>query len=209
MSVYVHRTVALDPSQLAAPFELQTRWHVLTGAACCGKTTLLEMLAAWGYAVIPETARDFFTSEMAKGRMLDEILKDRIALQYDILALQREYEDGFAADCVTFLDRAVPDSLAFFRVHGGNPNAILPECFHRRYASVFILDRLPLHRKQTLGPEDDANSNFLDQWLERDYQALGYAVLRVPVLSPEERLEFILEKIGGQGGISYTDAELK
>jgi len=198
MSPYTHQTTELDQDFLSTPFETTTNWHVITGAACCGKTTLIEMLSAKGFQVIPESARDFFMREIARGRTLDEIRLDGGALQRGIAALQLRYEDGFDVGKVTFLDRAIPDSLAFYRLHGLDPDEILRECFHHRYAGVFILNRLPLHRDQTLGPEDDANSAFLDEWLERDYHALGYEVVRVPVLSPQERLEFILARLPGQ-----------
>ena len=46
-----------------------------------------------------------------------------------------------------------------------------------------------------LGPEDDAAAGFLDEWLARDYSALGYRVVRVPGLSPKERLTFVLERL--------------
>jgi predicted ATPase len=80
-----------------------------------------------------------------------------------------------------------------------NPNEILSECFHHRYASVFILNRLPFQRSKTLGLEDDATASFLDEWLARDYSALGYSVVRVPVLPPQERLEFVLDRLYEQG----------
>jgi len=76
---------------------------------------------------------------------------------------------------VAFLDRGLPDSLTFHRVFGLNPDELLLECLKHRYASVFILDRLPVERKITLGPEDETTAQFLDEWLERDYAALGYA----------------------------------
>ena len=41
----------------------------------------------------------------------------------------------------------------------------------------------------------DASSDFLNEWLERDYSALGYLVVKVSVLPPEERLAFILDGI--------------
>jgi len=72
---------------------------------------------------------------------------------------------------------------------------MLPQCFNNRYASVFILDRLPILRDEQLGPEDEASSIYLDEWLEKDYRSLGYDVIRVPVLSPEERAEFVLEQV--------------
>jgi predicted ATPase len=76
-----------------------------------------------------------------------------------------------------------------------DPNEILQECFHHRYASVFILDRLPVQRSTPLGPEDETAAGFLDEWLARDYSFLGYGVVRVPVLSPKERLAFVLERL--------------
>jgi hypothetical protein len=57
MSQYTHQLTMLDPAILTSPFETYTRWHVITGAACCGKTTLIEMLSAKGIQVIPASAR--------------------------------------------------------------------------------------------------------------------------------------------------------
>ncbi len=56
-----------------------------------------------------------------------------------------------------------------------NPNVILPECFRHRYASVFVLDRFPV-QKDAARSEDDISADFLDQWLTRDYNALGFNV---------------------------------
>jgi len=63
---------------------------------------------------------------------------------------------------------------------------------------VFVLDRLPLELDGAR-IDDDAMANFIDEWLERDYAALGYHVVRVPVLPRQERLEFILNKLSEQG----------
>jgi predicted ATPase len=101
-----------------------------------------------------------------------------------------------AAD-VAFLDRGLPDCLFFYRNFGLDPNDLLAECFHHRYASVFLLDRLDLQLDGVRVP-DDTYTVLLDEWLYRDYTALGYHVIRVPVLPPQERLEFILEKVSEQ-----------
>jgi predicted ATPase len=193
------RAAELDPELLSTPFGVQTNWHVITGAACCGKTTLIDQLADNGFRTVPETARQYFDREMAKGRTIDEIRKDGAAVQRGIYDMQRRLEHGLRAIDVAFLDRALPDSITFHRVFGLNPNEILAECFHHRYASVFILDRLPFLREKPLGPEDEATSRYLDEYLVRDYSALGYNVVRVPVLSPEERLAFVLERLSEQG----------
>ncbi len=199
------KTTELDPDLLATKFQVQTNWHVITGAACSGKTTLIELLAAEGFQIAPETAREYFERELARGRTIDEIREDQITLQLGIFNLQLRTEQSLRPSQIAFLDRALPDTLAHHRIFGLNPNEFLKECFKYHYASVFILDRLPFLRSQALGPEDDASSNFLDEWLARDYLALGYPVVRVPVLSPEERLAFVLENLSEQGLIQQPD----
>jgi ABC-type molybdenum transport system ATPase subunit/photorepair protein PhrA len=75
-------TTPLNPHILSTPFQSHTRWYVLTGAACVGKTTLLKSLAGQGYRIIPESARAYFEREQAKGRTLPEIRSDDTALQH-------------------------------------------------------------------------------------------------------------------------------
>jgi len=137
------RTTELDPDLLSTPFRVQTNWHVITGAPSCGKTTLIDQLANQGFQTVPETARLYIEREMAKGRTIHPIRANAAALQRSIKDMQLSIEGGLRANDVLFLDGAVPGSLAWYRVFGLNPNEILLECFHHRYASVFILDPLP------------------------------------------------------------------
>jgi predicted ATPase len=192
------RATELDPNLLSIPFGVQTNWHVITGAPCSGKTTLIDQLADRGFRTVPETGRQYIEREMTRGRTIDEIREDEAALARGIRDMQLGIEHRLRANDVAFLDRAFPDCLAFCRVVGLDPNQILAECFHHRYASVFVLDRLPV-QQDGVRTEDDATAGFLDEWLARDYNALGYRVVRVPVLSPEERLAFVLERLSEQG----------
>lgn len=47
--------------------------------------------------------------------------------------------------------------------------------------------------------KQDALQGFTDEWHTRDYRALGYRIIRVPVLPPEERLVFVLEVLVERG----------
>lgn len=201
MSAIAHHefsTTDLDPDLLSTPFEVETNWHVITGAACSGKTTLIRQLAAQGFQTVPETGRMYVEGEIAKGRTVDEILENCLLLERAIAELQLVYERRLAVDQVAFLDRGAPDCLVYCRAMGLDPNEILSECFHHRYASVFILDRFPVQH-DVIRIEDDATADLMDAWFVRDYAALGYSVVRVPVLPPEERLAFVLEKLSEQG----------
>ena len=192
------KTTELDPDLLSTPFKAQTNWHVITGAPCCSKTTLIDHLAVKGFRTVPETAHLHIEREMALGRKSNEILKNRVDLQGILVEMQLGIEQELQANEVTFLDRALPDSLAFHRYVGLSPNEILSECFHHRYASVFILDPLPF-QEDGIRDDDSAVVSYLDEWLTRDYSTLGYCVVKVPMLVPQERLAFVLERLSEQG----------
>ena len=197
-SQHVLRPIELDPGILSTPFRVQTNWHVIAGALSCGKTTLIDQLAAQGFRTVPEGARLYLETERARGRTTAEIRSNLAALQHGIVDMQLRIEGELRATDVAFLDRAVPDCLAHWRVFGLNPNEILTECFRHRYASVFLLDPLPIQR-DGFRPEDEAVAAFTDEWIARDYSSLGYQVVRVPVLPIQERLEFVLDRLSEQG----------
>jgi predicted ATPase len=188
----------LDADLLSTPFGVQTSWHAITGAPCSGKTTLIGALADRGFRTVPESGRAYVKGEMTKGRTTDEIFEDGVTVQRGVLDLQLRAERRLPVNEGAFLDGASPSCLTYLRVMGLDPNALLAECFHYRYASVFLLDRFPF-QKDGVRFEDDATAGFIDEWLFRDYSALGYRIVRVPVLSIEDRLTFILERLSAQG----------
>jgi predicted ATPase len=192
------KTTELDPDILSTPFRVQTNWHVITGASCSGKSTLIDQLADKGFQTFPEAARQYFERELAKGRTIDEIREDLTTLTCQVYDLWVKLNSGLRTTEITFLDRGLPDALAFYRFAGLNPNEILPDCFQYRYASVFMLNRLP-YQRDGVRAGDDETAAYIEAWMLRDYSALGYNVVRVPVLSPEERLAFVLEKLSEQG----------
>lgn len=190
---------ALDPDLLATPFKVQTKWQVITGAPCSGKSTMIEQLADSGFQTAPEAARQYYERELATtGRTIEEIRQDVVPVVHGILGMMLEIERGLDADEVICLDRGCLDVLAFCRQFGMNPNEYLPDCFHHRYASVFMLDRFPV-QQDGVRTEDEAAVEYLEEWHYRDYAALGYHVVRVPVLPPQERLAFVLGVLSDQG----------
>jgi predicted ATPase len=188
------RDIELDPDILATSFTMKTNWHVITGASSSGKTTIIDLLAAKGFHTFPEAGRQYFERELAKGRTINEIREDRAVMTREIYDLWLKNNEGLRAGEITFLDRGLPDALSFYRFAGMNPNKILPDCFEHRYASVFILNRLSYQQNGIRGG-DDISAAYFDSWMERDYHALRYDIVRVPVLPPDERLTFILNRL--------------
>lgn len=196
-SLESYQDTELDSKLLARPFMHQTNWHVITGTSCSGKTTLVNLLANSGYKVVPEVARLYINGELAKGRPLDDIRRDRAELTRQIYNRWVDCLDELHTHEELFLDRGLPDAFAFFRYAGMNPNEILLDCLKYRYASVFILDRLP-YLKDGVRAGDDHYAEYFHKWVHRDYRALGYDVIRVPVLSPEDRLALVLKSLNEQ-----------
>jgi len=192
------QTTKLDTNLLSTPFKVQTNWHVISGASSSGKTTLINLLKAKGFKTVPEAARQYLEQGVAEGHSIAEQQRDLRSLNRGIMAYTLKMELKLPADEILFLDRGFPDCMSYCRLVGLNPNEFLPECFHRRYASVFILNRLPFHH-DGVRYEDDAIADFLHQWTTKDYLALGYKVTRVPVLPPAARMTYIFEKLAEQG----------
>ena len=116
-------TADIDLELLATPFQMQTNWHVLTGAACSGKTTLIDMLSDLGYHTVPEVPRFYIEGELAKGRTLESIFGN-VADERAMADMQQRIECGLEPAQITFLDRAIPDFLWFWRLLGLNPNEL-------------------------------------------------------------------------------------
>lgn len=191
---FAFRDVELDRNLLATSFEVETNWHVLAGGPSCGKTTMLGLLEREGFRTVPECARMYMEGELAAGRTIDEVRRDPRLLQRRIFDLQLEVEQELEPGQAVFLDGALPGSLAWYRVFGMDPNDILDLCFRHRYESVYVLDPLPFHT-DAIRFDEDAHATFIDDWTYRDFCALGYDVVRIPVMSPEDRLDFLVKSL--------------
>jgi len=169
-----------------------TRWCVITGAPSSGKTAVINQLERRGCKVVHEAARAYIGEELEKGLTLQNIKADRLAFERRILLKKVEIESHLPAAERWFLDRAVPDSIAYFRFEG--LDASQPERLSRliRYQHVFIFDRLQFAR-DTVRSENDESAESLERLLQDCYRQLGYELIRVPVMPVNERTRFVLD----------------
>lgn len=63
-------TSKIDLNLLSKKKRIQTKWNVISGAPCSGKTTLIEQFESKGYRTVPETARQFIENQIARGKTL-------------------------------------------------------------------------------------------------------------------------------------------
>jgi len=169
----------------------QTQWTVITGAPSSGKTTIFNVLSAQDFSTRPEPGTLYIESQLAAGRTLDDICSDQSVLQRSILekAMTMHAETDPASPY--FLDRSAVDTIAYCRLYNFD-DTYFRECSSQyRFKHVFQLDRLPFSPNH-VRIEDDATTALLDQYLQHAYESLGYTVIRVPVMTVEERITFIL-----------------
>jgi predicted ATPase len=172
-----------------------TNWYVITGGPSSGKTTTVNLLRERGYPTTIEHARHYLDLRRLGGESVAQIRARQRAFQSGVLTMQLEQEAELDPDQVVFLDRAIPDSLAYARFLGLKPDPRLIEAVERAsYRKVFILDLLPLVADYAR-TEDAAAQVQIHTLLTEVYRELAAPVVEVPVLEPIARVEYILKRL--------------
>src|SRR5690606_22991248 len=168
--------VALQPSsgpRLNFGGKAMTNWYVITGGPSSGKTTTVNILKSRGYQTTIEHARHFLDTQRVTGRTIAEIRRNQAAFQLGVLEMQIEQEAVLDPDALIFLDRAIPDSLAYCRFLDLPPDPrLLEAAAAARYRKVFLLDLLPLV-KDYARTEDGAAQRRIHTLLREVYEELG------------------------------------
>jgi predicted ATPase len=173
----------------------ETNWFVITGGPSAGKTTTISLLKSRGYATAPEMSRTIIEEEMARGRELADIRADGDAFQMQILHRQQQLEASLNPDDVVFLDRGLPDGLAYERFLGLTPNPeLVAASTTARYRKVFVLDLLPIHDDGGR-IENEHEQREIQKQLLATYRELGFDVVTVPVMTLDERAQYILDRL--------------
>ena len=173
----------------------KTNWYVITGGPSSGKTTTVNLLKERGYITTFEHARHYLDTQRLKGKTIEDVRKQQSEFQSGVLDMQIEQENQISPDVLVFLDRAIPDALAYYRFLNLPEDEKLTEALRTvSYKKVFILDCLPLV-KDYARTEDDAAQKKIHALLVDVYESLGFPIVQVPVLPPEERVDFILKNI--------------
>jgi predicted ATPase len=171
-----------------------TNWYVVTGAPSSGKTTVVRELEKLGYRVVHEVARDYIETRMQQGQTLEGIRADKRSFENWILDAKIAIEAELPKDEVIILDRAIPDSIAYFEVAGLDTNVAIQKSPRNRYKKVFLLDQLP-YQSDRARIEDTQTAVRLDQGLDQSYTMLGYEIVRVKVMPVRERVKFVVREI--------------
>lgn len=174
---------------------VQTNWYVITGGPSSGKTTTVNLLRERGYKTTIEHARHYIETQRADGRSVEDVRSHQREFQVGVLEMQIEQEASLSRDEIVFLDRAIPDALAYYRFLNLTPDARLMDALRQvSYRKVFILELLPLVHDYAR-TEDAAAQKRIHELLVEVYGSLTFPVVRVPVLPAERRVDLILENL--------------
>ena len=172
-----------------------TNWYVITGGPSSGKTTTVNLLKERGYITTFEHARHYLDTQRLKGRTVEETRKNQREFQLGVLEMQIEQESEISPDVLVFLDRAIPDALAYYRFLNLPVDKKLTEALRSvSYKKIFILDCLPLVKDYARN-EDEAAQKQIHALLVEVYESLGFPIVQVPVFTSEERVDFILKNL--------------
>lgn len=172
-----------------------TEWYVITGGPSSGKTTTANLLTKRGFKTTIEHARHYIDTERITGKTTEEIRANQLAFQQGILDMQIKQEQALSRKETVFLDRALPDALAYYRfLNLPEDRALEKALSEASYKKVFILDPLPLQNDYAR-IEDESAQKRIHELLINVYESLPFPVVRVPVLPTEERVDFILRNV--------------
>lgn len=170
-----------------------SRKIIITGAMGGGKSTVLKLLKNQGFITVNEPARDILSEQRSIG---DEGIPGKNSKLFTQLLLSRaiyQYKQMQSINEIVIFDRGIPDNIA--------------------YAQLFKLNYLPAHHAAKLYLYD-TNIFIFPAWKEiyttdeervmpfvaaktfgeevqKIYKNYGYNLIEMPLLSPEERVEFI------------------
>tara|TARA_X000000950_G_C13713206_1_gene577079 strand:+ start:135 stop:674 length:540 start_codon:yes stop_codon:yes gene_type:complete len=173
----------------------QTNWYVITGGPSTGKTTLINMLNKQGYNTTIEHARHYIDTMIDKGKTVEEIRKNKKEFQLGVLKMQIEQEASINKNEMYFLDRAIPDALAYYEFLNLEVDEFLNQAIKKcNYKKIFVLDRLPLI-KDYARIENKNDQIVIQNLIIKAYESLSFPIIHVPVLPPQERMQFIINNL--------------
>lgn len=175
------------------------RFFVITGGPGSGKSTLIEDLHRRGHARSIEAGRGIIQDQVAIGGHAlpwsDPLLFAELMLCWEM----RNHHLAEDAAGIVFFDRGVPDVLGYLQLLGLRA----PEHV-RKAAETFRYNRrvfIAPPWEEIFRPDRERKQDFEEavrthQSMLEIYTQCGYELIEIPLVSVNERAEFVLQKIG-------------
>lgn len=175
---------------------MHKNWHIITGGPSTGKTTLQQEMAKLGYATVEEAARLEIDDAVAKGIGVLELREDEKRFQDDVVRRRVKLEAQVPRGKVTFLDRGMQDSLAYFRYYNFPIEPWITKLIAQaKYGHVFLMEPLPVYKKDYARTEVLDFNDHITDLLYRAYVEHGMRPILVPPVSVPERVRIVLKHL--------------
>lgn len=177
------------------------RFFVITGGPGTGKTTLLEALKAKQFPCIPEVAREIIREQLNSGGdavpWQDTAAYTQLMLAASIAGYQQA-GNNVAADETVFFDRGIPDTLCYAAMIGMEiPQDAEIAARYRYDHRVFLLPPWPeIYHTDTERKQTWEEALFTYGMMKKTYRKYGYRIIEVPRVPVDERVAFVLSRIG-------------
>ena len=171
---------------------------IITGGPGSGKSSLIDVLAAEGFAHMPEEGRAIIQDQVAIGGNAlpwgDRALYAELILGWEM----RSYREARILSGPVIFDRGIPDVLGYLTLCDLPVPAYVRKAveLYRYNRRVFIAPHWPAiftqdaERKQSLS-EAEATHNAMTEV----YENLGYDLIPLPLVTIAERVRFVREQI--------------
>jgi predicted ATPase len=171
---------------------------VIIGGPGTGKTTIIDSLLAKGYCCYPEISREV-TLE-AKKQGIEQLFLENPLLFSELLLEGRKkqfYNAQNEPHDIVFLDRGIPDVLAYMHYIGDSYPAFFDlACREHIYTKIFLLPPWEeIYESDNERYENFEQATLIYNHLTETYQKYGYHLIEVPKGTVEERISFILNQL--------------
>ena len=172
---------------------------VITGCSGGGKSTLIDALAARGFATMPEAGRILVREEIAHGgNALPWLDREVFGIELAKRAIA-QFEAASEVTGTVLFDRGLIDPVAFLKQYGFSvPPAIADAVSNCRYdKTVFYVapwEEIYQTEDERPKPFEEAVAEF--DALMAEYRSAGYRPVEIPRGDIGERCDFMLNAIG-------------
>jgi predicted ATPase len=171
---------------------------VITGGPGTGKTTLIEGLIKTGHYCLPEISREVIHEARKQG--IEQLFLEKPLLFSELLleGRKKQFQEALREENnKIFLDRGIPDILAYMHYIGDSYPAFFDEaCKNHTYSKVFILPPWKaIYRSDEHRYENFEQAKLIYSHLKETYEHYGYELIEVPINTVEKRIQFILEAL--------------
>ncbi|MDG1881724.1 MAG: ATP-binding protein [Schleiferiaceae bacterium] len=170
---------------------------VLTGAPGTGKSSTVNALEKFGYPVMKEVSREYW-DKTGYGSGGEDPWRNLITFSKAIWELRaQQYTEAESMHGPVFYDRSIIDVLAYIDAGNKEAEAAMNPAPYR-YNKVFIFPPWEEIYKQDDGRwEPFSTCELVDKSVRETYDRYGYHLIEVPKCTIQERVNFIIQEIGG------------